>query len=76
MYSLGIYLDLSKAFDTINHEILPNKLCYYGVRGTVDDWFKSYLFGRTQQVDCNSSISDIEPISSSVPQSLILGLCL
>ena len=46
---------------------------YYGVRGTVHDWFKSYLFGRIQQVDYNSSISNIEPISSSVPQGSILG---
>ena len=43
------------------------------MRGTVHDWFKSYLFGRTQQVDYNSSISNIEPISSSVPQGSILG---
>ena len=40
--------------------------------GTVHDWFKSYLFGRTQQVDYNSSISNIEPISSLVPQGSIL----
>ena len=43
------------------------------MRGTVHDWFKSYLFGRTEQVDYNSSISNIESISSSVPQGAILG---
>ena len=67
MNSLGIF------FDTINHEILLNKLYHYGVRDTVHDWFKNYLFGRTQQVDYNSNISNIEPISSSVPQGSILG---
>ena len=73
MNSLGIFLDLSKGFDTINHEILQNKLYHYDVRGTVHDCFRSYLFGRTQQVDFNSSILNIEPISSLAPQGSILG---
>ena len=68
MNSLGSFLDLSKAFDTINHKILLNKLYHCGVRGTVHDWYKSYLFGKTQQIDYNSSVSNLEPISSSVPQ--------
>ena len=73
MNTLGIFPDLSKAFDTINHEILLNKLHRYGIRGTVYNWFKSYLIGRSQQVDYNSHISNIRTISSSVPQGSILG---
>lgn len=69
----GIYLDLQKAFDTVDHYILLNKIYKYGIRGKVWDWFKSYLTNRKQFVAIGDINSVTEVLHCGVPQGSILG---
>ena len=71
-FCIGIFLDLKKAFDVCNHEILFKKLKSKGVRGKTLDWFKSYLQARRQMVDVNGHKSTEETIDMSGIQGSIL----
>ena len=71
--SIGIFLDLSKAFDTIDHQIVLRKLQCYGIRNIACDWFKSYLDSRVQCVSYNTKYSDYMKIMFGVPQGSIVG---
>ena len=72
-YFIGIFLDLSKTFDTINHNILFKKLEIDGLRGIALQWFSSCLSGRTQFVSVDSVISNAAEIKCGVPQGSVLG---
>ena len=68
-----IFLDLKKAFDTVDHQILLSKLNYYGIHGKSFKWFQSYLENRTQKCSVNGSLSNSYTLKCGVPQGTILG---
>ena len=73
LFSCGVFIDLKKAFDTVDHKILLHKLDHYGFRGVINKWFSSYLEGRTQTTQIGSFISKRKNISCGVPQGSVLG---
>ena len=79
MYTAALFLDLSKAFDTLEHEILLEKMYRYGIRGTSLDWFRSYLENRKIRVKCRVASSDrleyseYQTVNYGTPQGSCLG---
>ena len=76
--TLAVFLDLSKAFDTITHDVLFEKLQIYAIRGSCLDWFKSYLSNRMMWVKCEgengaTTFSESQPVTFGTPQGSVLG---
>ena len=71
--TLAIFIDLKKAFDTVDHNILIEKLEHYGVRNSSNNWFHNYLLDREQFVSINGTASETAKIVCGVPQGSVLG---
>ena len=71
--AFGVFIDLQKAFDTVNHKILLEKLAHYGISGKSNIWFESYLTNRKQYVSINGADSSTTTTLHGVPQESVLG---
>ena len=73
MFTIGLFLDMSKAFDSIKHETLLKKLELYGIRGIALNWLKSYLTSRNIKVMFKEALSDKFEVNFGAPQGSVLG---
>jgi ribonuclease P/MRP protein subunit RPP40 len=71
--TVGVFIDLAKGFDTVDHGILLKKFHFYGIRGVPHQWFSSYLENRKQFVTINNTNSSLSNVTCGVPQGFILG---
>ena len=72
-FCAGVFVDLKKAFDTVDHHILLQKLEHYGIRGVANEWFSSYLKNRAQFVSIDNVSSTIKELQTGIPQGSVLG---
>ena len=72
-FTCGAFIDLQKAFDTVDHKILLSKMNHYGIKGIPYEWFKSYLTNRQQFTTVNNKQSELSSIKFGVPQVSVLG---
>ena len=68
-----VYIDLKKAFDTVDHELLVEKLKVYGIRGVANNWLQNYVTNRKQYVVIDDHSSDMLDMTCGVPQGSVLG---